>query len=133
MKKIHFKLKDGSARIAEPDELISFASISRKFGMLIFVLGILVGVYRLEVMFSRGYGLDLGVFIALFIIYWGWELFRYAPRPDENTIKDGFRTYKGRASAKDIKNYQVFGSYLWLLDETGNKVARVKSVEEKGE
>ena len=131
MNKYSFLLKDGSTREYEAHELVGFGSISRKFGMLIFVLGILVGVYRLEVMFSRGYGLDLGVFIALFIIYWGWELFRYAPRPDENTIKDGFRTYKGRAEAKDILGYRILGSYLWLLDETGNKVGKIKSIERK--
>ena len=130
MNKYSFLLKDGSTREYEEHELVCFGSISRKFGMLIMVLGILLTALVVILMLQEG-RFDFRGLLGLFLVWYGWKLWKAAPRPDENTIKDGFRTYKGRAEAKDILGYRILGSYLWLLDETGNKVGKIKSIERK--
>ena len=94
------------------------------------VLGILLTALVVILMLQEG-RFDFRGLLGLFLAWYGWELWKSAPRPNENTIKDGFRTYKGRAEAKDILGYRILGSYLWLLDETGNKVGKIKSIERK--
>lgn len=128
MNKIKFTMKDGSIVEYEPDELVCFGSISRNFGMLIMVLGILLTALVMILMIKEG-RFDPRGLLGLFLAWYGWELWKAAPKPNENTIKNGFRTYKGKAPAKKIKNYRFCNSYLWLLDKTGHKIGKIKTIE----
>ena len=127
--KYEFTLNDGTCRDFEEDEIICFGCASRKIGMFILVLGVLL-ILLCAVYMMMENAVDLRVLIGVGLALYGWTLWRAAPRKDKDTINDGFRTYKGKAEVKKVIGYSTLGSNLWLLDKSGKKVGRVKSIEE---
>ena len=129
MNKLQFKLKDGTTRQFEPDELVPISVGSRKIGLVIFICGVLLAFVAMLLFVEKG-ELDLRILLGVFFTIYGWAMFKSAPRKDENTIKDGFARYKGKVPAKNVANLRVMGSVITLIDDAGNKISPIKEISE---
>ena len=132
MNKLQFKLKDGTTRQFEPDELVPISVGSRKIGVVLLICGVLLVLIALLLFIVDG-KFDLRTLLGIFFIIYGWAMFKSAPRKDENTIKDGFARYKGKVPAKNVANLRVMGSVITLIDDAGNKISPIKEISVVGE
>ena len=127
MNKLQFKLKDGTTRQFEPDELVPISVGSRKIGVVLLICGVLLVLIALLLFIVDG-KFDLRTLLGIFFIIYGWAMFKSAPRKDENTIKDGFARYKGKVPAKNVANLRVMGSVITLIDDAGNKISPINEI-----